>query len=54
MAHSITEELEAEKAKHFLQVRDEYWPATEWEKMCNSNTAQRVSDDVDRIIRLIE
>ena len=54
MAHSITEELEAEKAKHFLQVGDEYWPATEWEKMCNSNTAQRVSDDIDRIIRLIE
>lgn len=54
MAHSVTEELSSEKAKHFLQVGRDFWPAAEWEKLCNADIAQKISNDTEAIIRLIE
>ncbi len=54
MAHSVTEDLSSEKSKHFLQVGSEYWPATEWEKLCNSNIAQKLYNDTEEIILIIE
>lgn len=40
MAHSVTESLDPEKAKHYLEVGEGSWPAAEWEKMCNFKLAK--------------
>jgi len=54
MAHSATEKLSEENAKHFLQIGVGYWPAAEWEKLCSAEVAKNALKDVERIIDLIE
>jgi hypothetical protein len=54
MAHSITEDLSDEKAKDYLELDNQSWPAAEWEKLRTSKIAEKMRNDVIAIIGKIE
>ena len=54
MAHSVTEDLSDENAKHYLKLGNQSWPAAEWEKLHTSKIAEEISNDAKTIIDIIE
>jgi hypothetical protein len=46
MAHSVTEDLSDENAKHYLKLGNKSWPAAEWEGLRTSKIAEKISNDV--------
>lgn len=54
MAHSVTEDLTDDNAKHYLELGNESWPAVEWEKLRTSKTAEKILNDVIDAMAKIE
>ncbi len=54
MAHSVTEDLSDDNAKHYLELGNQSWPAAEWEKLRTSKIAEKVLNDVIESIAKIE
>ena len=50
MAHSVTEDLTDENAKHYLKLGNQSWPAAEWEGLRTSKIAEKISSDVIAIV----
>jgi hypothetical protein len=53
MAHSVTEDLGDENAKHYLKLGNQSWPAAQWEKLRTSKIAEEISNDAETIIDII-
>ena len=54
MAHSVTEDLSDDNAKHYLELGNQFWPAVEWEKLRTSKIAEKILNDVIDAIAKIE
>jgi hypothetical protein len=54
MAHSITEDLSEENAKHYLQLGKQSWPVAKWEKFSTTKIAEEMSKNVEIIVETIE
>jgi hypothetical protein len=53
MAHSSTEDITDDKAKHYLELGKCSWPAAEWEKLRTSKIAETILKDVINVISQI-
>ena len=50
MAHSVTEDLSDDNAKHYLELGNQSWLAAEWEALRTSKIAEKIWNDVIAVV----